>query len=767
MKDLLDNYTQARDELLKYYEQGARNFKRVTLSQSRFSNVALVKADFSYSNFASAEFDNVDLRQSIFQGADLSHTKISGSNLSQADLRGVNLERADFNDANLEDANLDSANLSEASLKSNNLQGANLGQALLQGADLSEACLQNANLSLANLAQATLVGADLSTANLDRAILTNAVYNTSTRLPEGFDPVQAGMEKTESDTSAGKQLLERYRLGERDFRRIALTRAYLSRADLRGVDFSGADLTKADLRNANLQGVIFKGANLGYASLGGADLTGADLRGVNLSHIQFKQGILTNAKLDRANFRGANLAGTNLSEASLEQASLMGVNLSNANLSNTNLSNANLSNANLTEANLTRANLSGADLKIATLNGAVFDDVLQSESTCWPDGVDPVSIGLKSSERSNGETDNLPSLLISDLPAATKPTPTPSGEPADLAAQAVGTDDFLKRSFAFKPAIYLAFVLLAVATLGGGSYTIYALLQRASSGSNGTDSRISSTDLPLQESNGVSLPTDDVVGDLPSDERFIRASEHHSNGELKEAIALLQSIPEDDEDYDLVQDTLNVWLLESDLEYVDIARQELESQNWQAAVEATESIVDAYWKTEALSIADEAHYRLALEALERDDIENAELAANSISDEIRQKEILTAILNRQAEAGSDLQENNAVADPEIPSTKPQEPLPETAFAQQARDAFARNDWLGTVEAARQIETPDILETILPLVDEAYHQLAHEAEDRGDWQTALDYANATVTEQGKIQTAPMVQRIEAAISGTAP
>ena len=577
MTDLLENLSGHVDELLRYYQLGARNFKRVTLSQARFTKVALVKADFCNSNFAGAEFKDVDLSQAIFRRADLSLSKITSSNLSHADLREVNLENANIKEANLQDANLDRANLHQASLIDNNLQGVNLEQALLKGANLAYTNLQKANLTLANLTLANLAGADLSFANLHRTILKDAIYNETTRFPDGFDPNLAGMKITDLDaTQSCEQLLERYRLGERNFRRITLTEACLGKVNLSGSDLIGADLTRADLSYANLQGAILVGAELGHATAEGADLTGVDLSRANLDLIQFKQGSLASANLDRSTFVGANLANTDLSGTSLEQASLMG-----ANLSNVNLSNANLSNANLTEVNLTGANLRGANLSTATLNGTVLIGVLQNKNTCWPDDFQPVGTGVQSSDRSIKETDKWPSLSSSKLPAPTQqPTPTPSlGKTVSFSAEPVETDDFLQSSFTIKPALYLAFMLLSFATLGGGGYFIHTLLQQTSKLSDETELRISATDISAEESDAASMLIENIFGEQPADERFKHAAERYRNGQLDEAIVLLNSIPENSSDYNLAQDTVNVWQLESDRRYSTLARKELDSQN--------------------------------------------------------------------------------------------------------------------------------------------------------------------------------------------
>ena len=650
VNDIFEKQIESVSDLLEHYGLGERNFKRVALNQASFSNVALAKADFSNSSLKNVKLDRVDLRQAIFRGADLGRSIISSSNLSRANLQGVNLEHASINDANLRNANLVRANLSQASLRTNNLQGANLEQALLKGADLAETNLQDANLTQANLAKANLVGTNLKAVNLDRTILTDALYSVTTRFPKGFDPVEAGMKMPETDISSSEQLLSRYQLGERNFKRISLTGAFLGKADLRGADFSGADLTKADFRYANLQGVILKGANLGYSLLMGANLAGVDLRGANLSHIQFKQGSLAGAKLGRANFRGANLANTDLSGASLEQASLRGTNLSDTTLSLANLSNANLAEANLTRANLTQVNLCGAELSVATLDKAIFKDALYDSNTSWPRWFDPVSVGGKSVDRSDGDT------VKQTFASSASPVPPIQNRSSDrtirFPAGHMRIGNLLKGSFFAKPAIYLPFVLFSAAILGGGGYSISRILQSGSTFES--EFSVSSPDIFLGESDEVPSSINIVFGNQPPEE---------------------------------------------------------------------------------------------------------------IADELLQKEMLVEIGNRQTGDTDELLDTIAVAGPAVSIAEPQKPSPEAeaAFAQQARESFARNDWLGTVEAVSQIENPAIVESLLPMVDRAYHNLAHEAEDRGEWQIALDYANRTITEEGKIQTAPMVQRLEAAIA----
>jgi hypothetical protein len=80
-------------------------------------------------------------------------------------------------------ANLANANLNQANLRTTDLTGADLTGASLKGTDLTSADLQTANLS----------GADFTGTDLSRTILTDASADSTTKWPDGFDPVSAGV----------------------------------------------------------------------------------------------------------------------------------------------------------------------------------------------------------------------------------------------------------------------------------------------------------------------------------------------------------------------------------------------------------------------------------------------------------------------------------------------------------------------------------------------------------------------------------------------
>ncbi|PZO47862.1 MAG: pentapeptide repeat-containing protein [Phormidesmis priestleyi] len=109
-----------------------------------------------------------------------------------------------------------------------------------------------------------------------------------------------------------EELLQQYRLGERDFRGIKLKGIFLRDQCLRDID-----LSCADLRGASLMGVDFRGANLRRA-----DFTGAFLILAQLNQADLTQANLTNAFLILANLQQCCLAQANLTQANLTRANL-------------------------------------------------------------------------------------------------------------------------------------------------------------------------------------------------------------------------------------------------------------------------------------------------------------------------------------------------------------------------------------------------------------------------------------------------------------
>lgn len=143
--------------------------------------------------------NGADLTGANLRGASLVFVDFDSTNLSYADLEEASLEGSNMGNANLFRANLRNANLYSAFLNYANFQEANLESADLRGTNLIEANLRGANLTNANLGPdnmsvtTQLHNADLTGAKVDGTSFKEAEYNSSTILPEGFDPEAHGM----------------------------------------------------------------------------------------------------------------------------------------------------------------------------------------------------------------------------------------------------------------------------------------------------------------------------------------------------------------------------------------------------------------------------------------------------------------------------------------------------------------------------------------------------------------------------------------------
>jgi len=127
--------------------------------------------------------------------------------------------------------------------------------------------------------------------------------------------------------SSAKELLERYRAGERDFRGAELPGANLGKTELPGIDLSGADLTRANLFAADLSHAIFTDTCFRAANLSTCVLSGAAMRRAKLFDAN-----LFDATLEGVDLRGANLYGADLTRVRLQGATVDAVRLGSTNL---------------------------------------------------------------------------------------------------------------------------------------------------------------------------------------------------------------------------------------------------------------------------------------------------------------------------------------------------------------------------------------------------------------------------------------------------
>jgi uncharacterized protein YjbI with pentapeptide repeats len=146
----------SRDELLRRYAAGDRNFANANLRCAVLCEQNLSQSNLSYVKLSFANLSGINLSGVDLTSADLSDASLNGANLSQAALYRTLLTRANLSEANLRGANLFKASLNDACLLGADLTGANLSFADLRGAILDEATLSGANLTGAKLTQGQL-----------------------------------------------------------------------------------------------------------------------------------------------------------------------------------------------------------------------------------------------------------------------------------------------------------------------------------------------------------------------------------------------------------------------------------------------------------------------------------------------------------------------------------------------------------------------------------------------------------------------------------
>jgi uncharacterized protein YjbI with pentapeptide repeats len=272
----------------------------------------LTGADLQGADLSGARLLSADLRGTKLNGADMSGAVLIGADMAGADLADVSLTGAVYDcrthwpagfDAERHGAvqlgpgvTLRGANLRNADLRYENLRDADLSAANLTGAELNGADMRGARLRGATVADeragwyealdldgADLRGADLTGTSLDSETvrLTGAFYDSHTRWPGGFNPLQSGAVHV-----LGSMLEIKQKSTDRVLMRVnadALrgpTRLRLfHRASLPGADLRGFDLHQMDLSGAKLTGADLSAADLRDADLASANLSGADLAG--------------------------------------------------------------------------------------------------------------------------------------------------------------------------------------------------------------------------------------------------------------------------------------------------------------------------------------------------------------------------------------------------------------------------------------------------------------------------------------------------------
>ena len=259
-----------RDELVRLYTAGERDFSGVDLSDVKLKGVELIGVNFSNANLSKANLGFADILQSNLQGANLSEATLNHTRIDECDLTGANLRGIDA---------------FQSSLDGSNLTGANLSQAYIKGVSLGCIKLSDTNWEKANIVESWFV--------VEFKNYFKKVYLRRTVLY---------VESPTEINQCGANLTDAIYYNRRGFKDTAINdppgviRMYPG-ADLRGLDFSGCNFSNLDLRGVNLSGSNLRGANLIGTDLRNANLTNTDLRDTYLRYTDLAYAIFSNTKM--------------------------------------------------------------------------------------------------------------------------------------------------------------------------------------------------------------------------------------------------------------------------------------------------------------------------------------------------------------------------------------------------------------------------------------------------------------------------------------
>jgi uncharacterized protein YjbI with pentapeptide repeats len=182
-----------------------------------YSGKSISNADLSMKNLEGANFEDAVCRSTKFSKAVL-----IGVNFQNADLTGADFSYADVTEADFRNAKLTSASFYRADASKANFEGCDFTGLIFTGVKFREANLRNmkgiANVVELDFYKADLRGADL-TALADTTKQCNfrkAMYDKTTRWPQGFDVAAAGAVLVESEpapappAAAGKELAKEF-----------------------------------------------------------------------------------------------------------------------------------------------------------------------------------------------------------------------------------------------------------------------------------------------------------------------------------------------------------------------------------------------------------------------------------------------------------------------------------------------------------------------------------------------------------------------------
>ena len=148
-------------------------------------------ADYTGLDFSLVDFSAASLRNAILLDTLLDGARFVGADMHDASLWNATITQSDFTGADLSGALLRNMQGTFSIFVGADLSGVDMDDTHLQFADMRGVNFNGANLSEFTSLRTNFRGADLSGA-LQIDAHTEAIYDSATLLPPGFDPVNAG-----------------------------------------------------------------------------------------------------------------------------------------------------------------------------------------------------------------------------------------------------------------------------------------------------------------------------------------------------------------------------------------------------------------------------------------------------------------------------------------------------------------------------------------------------------------------------------------------
>lgn len=251
----------AKDEIIRRYKSGERDFSGIIAPNSDFSGA--------------------DLRGIIFRRAKLAHSSF----------KNCNIRNADFSFAEAQDTGFENANA----------EGANFSDAILFNSNFCNARVTSAVFHNANIADCNFGGCDKKSADFSGAS-HNSVFGGA--------------------VMAAEKIIREYGLGRRDFSGVVAPNSDFSGQDLRGIILRKANLHFSSFNHTDLTAADLSGADLTDCAFGSTILRNANLSKANLWWSRIKKAIMENANLSDANISWCDLSETDFGACDISKANL-------------------------------------------------------------------------------------------------------------------------------------------------------------------------------------------------------------------------------------------------------------------------------------------------------------------------------------------------------------------------------------------------------------------------------------------------------------